>query len=547
MSKEISRRDFLKSAAIGTAAIASTSLVGCSPVAAPNDTPPAAPAPEITREPVIPGWMPEKWDYETEILICGYGGSGAISAIRAHDAGAKVLVIEKQQQDEEDGTYHQFNCTRLAASAMMSFKSEPEAIEYLTEVSMGRTPADVIASWAKYSTQTIDYINSLDINPNNNGDQSTEYPLDILPSGTNYNMYMCRNRGMEFWEGLEKARKDRGIEVMFETPARKLIQDYDGMIVGVIATQNGKDIAIRASKAVILSTGGFEYDFDMLNQYVFCSPTRFYANPANTGDGIKMAQAAGADLWHMSLVGGRVIPYFEELGYGIPGGTPAPYMLVNKYGKRFVRENWKSHSAVWEFNKFSTDTGDFQSAPCFSIFDQSAVDAGPVVSEYIGMLLVSGYEWSRDNSAEIEKGWIFKGETIEELAKKIAEDPDVTPRRMDPAVLADTLKTYNKYCAAGKDPEFNRSEITLKPLTQPPYYALKMYPGGVNTFGGPRRNDKSQIVRPDGTAIPHLYGTGEMGSVLGFLYSGGGWNICECVVSGMMSADNAINETHWGS
>ena len=75
-----------------------------------------------------------------------------------------------------------------------------------------------------------------------------------------------------------------------------------------------------------------------------------------------------------------------------------------------------------------------------------------------------------------------------------------------------------------------------------PIYALKMYPGGVNTFGGPRRNEKGQIVRPDGSVIHGLYGAGKMGSVLGFLYSGGGWNICECVVSGRLAADNAVME-----
>lgn len=537
MSKIISRKDFLKTAAIGATAVMATGLAGC------GTTPAATPAPAAPTATPVPGWMPPKWDYETEILVCGYGGSGAITAIRATDNGAKVLVIEKQKQDT-DSEINQTNAFRLSASAMMSFNDEQGAIDYLTETSMGRTPDDVIASWAKYATGTIDFMHSIGGNPNDNGDASGEYPLELLPTGHNYHMYMYSNKGMEMWEVVDKACKDRNVQVLFETPAKSLIQDYDGTIVGVVATQNGQDVYIKATKAVVLSTGGFEYDFEMLDQYLYCKPVRFYSNPGNTGDGIRMAHAAGADLWHMYLIGGRVIPYFDELGYGIPGGTPKPFILVNKYGKRFMRENWKSHSAVHETFHFSTDLNDFPDVPCFSVFDQSAVDAGPVVTSYIGMLLSKQYQWSADNSVELEKGWILKGDTIEDLAEKMAADPDIGSR-MDPAVLAETLATYNKNAEAGEDPDFGRSEATLFPLTKAPYYALKMYPGGVNTFGGPRRNAKSQLVRPDGSVIPHLYGTGEMGSVQGFLYSGGGWNICECVVSGLLTADTAINETPW--
>jgi succinate dehydrogenase/fumarate reductase flavoprotein subunit len=257
-----------------------------------------------------------------------------------------------------------------------------------------------------------------------------------------------------------------------------------------------------------------------------------------------MAQAIGAALWHMPLIGGRVIPYFPELGYGIPGGTPSPFILVDKYGKRFMRETWKSHSAVWESTKFNTDLGDFPSVPCFSVFDQSAVNKGPVVSEYIGQLKLGNYTWSRDNSEEIRKGWILKGNTIEELAAAIARDPE-DAGKMKGEVLADTLRRYNGYCDAQNDAEFGRRGPSLQKLAQAPYYALKMYPGGVNTFGGPRRNAKSQIVRPDHKPIGRLYSAGELGSILGFLYAGGGWNFCELVVSGQIAGKHAAAETPW--
>lgn len=483
----------------------------------------------------------EAWDRETEILVCGFGGAGAVAAITAYDKGAQVLVIEKQPQDTED-TINQTNSTRLCYSAMMNFKDKQGAVDYLTAVSRGATPEDVIDSWADYATSPAEFLYSIGATEEqliNCGESQTEYPLELLPEGDNYDLYVFPNQGPELWKVLQNASDERGIEVLYETPLASLITDADGRVVGAVATTADGEMRIHATKAVILATGGFEYDFEMLHQYIWAYPTRYYANPGNTGDGIRAAQAVGADLWHMTLVGGRLIPFFEDLGFGLQGGTPQPFILVDKYGKRFMDEDWKSHSAVWESFKFSTDLADFPAVPAFSVFDQSSLDKGPVVNG--GMMKVNAYTWSDDNSVEVEKGWILKGETIEELAELMASDPDVGDR-MDPAVLAETLANYNSYAEAGEDPEFGRTGAGLEALETPPYYALKVYPGGVNTFGGPRRNAKGQIVRPDGTAIPGLYGAGEMGSVLGFLYSGGGWNVCELVCSGRLAADNAVLE-----
>ncbi|MDR2957798.1 MAG: FAD-binding protein [Coriobacteriales bacterium] len=534
----LSRRRFMQGAVVlGAAAIAGT-LAAC-------DTEPSDQEPEKESEPEDVGdGTGIEWDRETEIVIVGYGGAGAVSAICATDAKAKLIVLEKQAKDVEGQPWTQTNNTRICYSAVMNFNSVAEARAYLKAVSRGRTPDDVIESWAKYAVSTVDFLQSLGGDPVDAG-CTTEYPKDILPEAFDtYHQWAFRNQGPELWETLDKGCKSRDVEVLFETPGKQLLRNSDGVIIGVKAEQNGKDFYVKATKAVVLATAGFEYNEVMLQQFVWANPCRFYASPASTGDGVKMAQEVGADLWNMSLIGGRVIPYFPELGFGLMGGTPSPGILVNKYGKRFMRENWKSHSAVWESFKFSTDLGDFPAVPCFSVFDHSAYTRGPVISATGSMLKTGQYKWSDDNNAELAKGWILKGDTIEELASVIARDPDVGAR-MKPEVLAETLSTYNTNAAAGNDPEFGRYGNSLQTLDTPPYYALKMYPGGVNTFGGPKRNGKSQIVDVHGKAIPHLYGAGEMGSVLGFLYSGGGWNICEIITSGHIVAENAILETAW--
>ena len=524
----ISRRSFLKGAGLASAAAASAAIAGCT-------------SPTATGGEAEGGIT---WDREAEIVIVGYGGGGAVTAIEAVDAGATVLIIEKQAKDVEGQPWNQTNSTRLCYSAVMNFNSEPEARAYLKAVSMGRTPDDVVDSWARYATSTVPWLQELGGDPVDAG-CSTEYPKEILPEAFDtYHQWAFKDQGPELWDVLDGACQERGVEVLFETPGKSLVTAEDGSVIGVKATQAGKDFFVKATKAVVLATGGFENNDQMLSDFVWGYPAKFYANPDNTGDGIKMAQEVGADLWHMSLIGGRVIPYFPDLGYGLMGGTPGPFILVDKYGKRFMRENWKSHTAVWESFRFSTDLGDFPAIPCFSVFDQTAFAKGPVISASGAMLKTGQYTWSEDNSAELAKGWILKGETIEELAAVIAKDPEVG-NKMDPAVLAATLATYNTNAGAGVDPDFNRGTQTLLPLSAPPYYALKMYPGGVNTFGGPKRNSKSQIVRPDGQPVGRLYGVGEMGSVLGFIYSGGGWNICEIIVSGHLAAEHAVQESPW--
>ena len=115
---------------------------------------------------------------------------------------------------------------------------------------------------------------------------------------------------------------------------------------------------------------------------------------------------------------------------------------------------------------------------------------------------------------------------------------------MDPKILNNAITTFNQYCKVGEDPEFNRDQKGLIPLATPPFYALKVYPGGANTQGGLKKNAKGQVVDPDGKVIPRLYAPGENGSYFGFLYAGAG-NICENLVWGRVTGENAAREMPW--
>lgn len=142
------------------------------------------------------------------------------------------------------------------------------------------------------------------------------------------------------------------------------------------------------------------------------------------------------------------------------------------------------------------------------------------------------YSWSGDNSAEIEKGWILRADTIKELAKKI---------KVPPGEMADTVARFNRYCRDGSDPEFQRSGGSMSSISSPPYYALELGLALVNTQGGPKRNRFSQVLDPYDKPIPRLYAAGELGSFFGFLYQEGS-NYPEAWATGRIAGERAAAE-----
>jgi predicted oxidoreductase len=114
---------------------------------------------------------------------------------------------------------------------------------------------------------------------------------------------------------------------------------------------------------------------------------------------------------------------------------------------------------------------------------------------------------------------------------------------LDPTALADTVTRWNSYCESKYDPEFGRT-LMMAPFVEKPFYAIELSPSMLNTQGGPRRNEKGQIVRPDGSPIARLYSAGELGSIYSYLYQGTG-NIGECLAFGRVSGRNAAAETPW--
>ncbi len=542
--KGITRREFAKGAA-GVAGVAAVgALASCVPLPAAT---PAAPTP-----------APQKWDREADVVVVGYGGAGAVAAITVAEQGASVLVIEKTPEIAM--------CNTFASSGHIGFPNGP----------LGAFPEMTVADFAKYFYDRgyglIDMETCMGL-----ASAWFEVPgwlekhgIPLMPIERAKEMgvsgrYVYLGPEMvsiwsgkkvdgeigtarELFAGYNRVVKQLGIEVMVNTPVKRLIQDAATKeILGVVAENGGKETLIKAKRAVIMACGGFEASRELMANYISECPVPIYTggSPFNTGDGIKMAIDVGADLWHMHCV------EFARDGMR-PPEFPAAFWLdfkawslivVNKAGKRFKDESVTYGHAKKSLEVFNLVSGAFPNTPNYYIFDEKTRLAGRIIMEERGpgrssystynmaRELYHKADWSVDNSAEVAKGWIKQAATIAELATKTG---------VDPAGLETEVAKYNDYCAKGADPALFRPKANLVPIDKPPYYSVECVLNTINTQGGPKRNGKAQVLDTRGKPIPRLYSAGEFGSWNGQLYQQS--NLGEGIASGLVSGRNAAAE-----
>jgi hypothetical protein len=494
-----------------------------------------------------------RWDKEYDVVVAGYGGAGISTAITAHDNAASVIILEKAPFPAGGQT--------LSAGIGAAFAIDPEpAAEYLYRMSsMGLADADPAAVFSVTPREDcLILMRELADNPNWLASLGIEFTIPHrtpreyheFPGADAFAQLMVKGRGIQFTASMRDQVNKRGIEVLYETPATRLIQDADTRaITGIHAVTDGEEMAIKAGKGVVLCTGGFEFDEEMKANYLRPFPLKFSGWQYNTGDGIRMAQHAGADLWHMNSMVGFLTIWVSD--YKVSWLLRHENGIwVNKYGRRYTNEGLPLNHNRWlKHLDYNLDEPGYAALPSYLIFDETirkkmpvspcTQDSGLGIQAYPTHLGGCPEGWSRDNLREIEKGWIRKAETIPELGRIIGG-------RMDPAALEETVKRYNYYCELGHDPEFGRSPRSLEPLVTPPFYACSLYPGGINTLGGPRRNACGQVLDPFKEVIPRLYSAGEMGSICGNVYGIGGLNAGEMMASGRLAGRSVAALNNWG-
>lgn len=514
-----------------------------------------------------------EWDEVVDVVVVGYGAAGAAAAAAAADTGAHTLLLEKMAFPG--------GLSIASAGGIRISDDADQAFAYLKATCGGRTPDDLLRVLADGMVLVADHVR--EIGELCDADVSVakvlgNYPLPGFESlgycevtrvpaieGGAYHGMSSISNGTRLFRVLETHVIRAGVEVRMKAPARRLLRDEHGRVAGLLAEIDGEARRIRSRGGVILTCGGFEADREMQRQYLQADPVLTASFRGNTGDGIRMAQAVGADLWHMWHYHG---PYglkhpspdypFALLLKAIPMWTPGrveevsmlsiepsqgrlgdkrlaemAWIVVDQGGRRFMNEYppYPGDAGVRPFDTFDFLTQKFPRNPAFMIFDENGRKMYPM-GRAVHNDHHPRYVWSADNLDEVENGIFDRAGSIEELAGKIGADP---------GELCLSLDIWNAAVAAGNDREFGRLPETMVPILTPPFYFGRVYPVVINTQGGPRHDVGQRVVDPFGEPIPGLYAAGELGSLFGHLYMSGG-NLAECIIGGRIAGRNAAGE-----
>lgn len=467
------------------------------------------------------------WNEETEVLIIGFGGAGATAAITAHDLGAHVLIVEKMETGGGN--------TNVSLGGFLNIKDFDQGLLYLdnlcNSVSQMVEP-EMIRTFTHECMKNREWIEAFEVSTVIYGGAAFPH----LPGSDSIEKLLIKGSKEEgentFWHLFRTEVEKRQIPVYHNAQAKDIITDTKGRVIGVVILKGEEEISVKINRAVILTCGGFEYNDWMKMNYLKGYPYHSFGSPGNTGDGLRMAQRIGADLWHTSSVStplGFKAPEFEAAFMIRPPSNH--YIYLDKQGKRFASELAEIHAYNFIVDYFDPHSHEYPRIPCYMIFDDHARKTGAIGITTLGYNQ-GKYKWSDDNIKEINRGWIISDETLPGLAKKI---------NVDMVSLENTVNRYNHYCKQKHDDDYQRPNDTLEPIGPGPYYSMELMPCLLNTQGGPRRNHKAQILNTDCNPIPRLYSAGELGSIFGMLYQGAG-NLGECLAFGRIAGREAANE-----
>jgi succinate dehydrogenase/fumarate reductase flavoprotein subunit len=488
-----------------------------------------------------------KWDIETDLLIAGYGLAGACAAIEAHDlsADARILICEKAPEEEAGGN------SRVAGQSLLISHDADALAAYQRAMSRANpVPEPLLEWWAgemvalepwirtRAEQAGAEFIRGTGFSerdavlefPEFGAREAVAYTATILPIPSGVWLAFDAN-----------VRLRPRIERRYETAVVDLVQDPDTLeVLGAIVATGERRLAVRAHRGVVMATGGYEANADMQRNYYGLAEAWPLGTPHNTGDGIRLLQKAGASLWHMRNSGqsggiwpGIKVPEFDTAFLRTFFWQSFSWLEIAADHRRFYNETAELQLTHYKEKKHGhwVDTPHYRAAPVHMLFDETTRIHNRLITTVMSWNpIVRGYEWSEDNSAEVERGWILHAQDIGELARAMGRDP---------AAVGETVARYNEACARGEDAEFGRHPVTLIPLATPPFYAVRMAPAIVCTGGGARRNQHSQVLDHALQPIPRLYEAGELGSMISDLYQNGSY-LTEAMISGRAAARHAL-------
>ena len=491
-----------------------------------------------------------------DVVVVGAGGAGMTAAITATDAGKKVIVVESQPiaggnsvrstggMNAAKTPYQDKNEFKEAAGVEKTLATAAE--KFADNATITALAATVKEQWDAYQANPQGYFDSVELmeldtliggkgknNPElvktlaENSAAAIEWLASIGAEVKNVGAFggasvkrihrpvnadgKVTAVGAYIVPILEKNLQDRNVQFLFDTTANEIIMK-DGKAVGIKATgKDGHKVTINA-KSVVIATGGFGANAEMVEKYKpelkgFATTNAEGAQ----GQGIEMATAVGAATVDMDQIQIHPTVHIEEDGNahliteGLRGDGA---ILVNAEGKRFYDE-------VSTRDKVSAAIIAQPDKSAWLVVDQSMVDKSAVIAGYI------------------KSGYTVTGATYEELAKAMG---------VDEATFVSTMNTWNQAVEAKSDAEFNRTSFA-NPLTAAPYYAIKITPAVHHTMGGIVINPKAEVLNEKGEVISGLFAAGEVtGGVHGANRLGGNAVADFTVfgrIAGQSAADNA--------
>ena len=458
---------------------------------------------------------------DADVVVVGAGGAGMTAAITAAAEGKSVVILESQSMvggnsvratggmNAGKTVYQDENEFGESAGVEKTLKTAAE--KYADNETITALAKTVSEQWAAYQANPTGYFDSVEL-----------MELDTMIGGKGINdpelvETLCANSADAIdWldehgitlhnvssfggasvkrihrpvnaEGktvsvgsymiplLQENCEKAGVKMMLDTTATEILTDANGAAVGVKATgASGETVTVNA-KAVVLATGGFGANLDMVVKYKPELKGFMTTNaPGIQGQGIEMAQAIGAATVDMDQI--QIHPTVEAntaalITEGLRGDGA---ILVNAEGKRFIDEvGTRDVVSAAEI----AQTGSYS----WLVVDQAMVDASSVIQGYI------------------KKGYTVTGATYEELGKAMG---------VDAAAFAETMEKWNGYVEAKNDPDFGRTSFA-NPLNTAPYYAVKVTAGVHHTMGGLKINANTEVLNEKGEVIPGLFAAGEV-------------------------------------
>ena len=458
---------------------------------------------------------------DADVVVVGAGGAGMTAAITAAAEGKSVVILESQSMvcgnsvratggmNAGKTVYQDENEFGESAGVEKTLKTAAE--KYADNETITALAKTVSEQWAAYQANPTGYFDSVEL-----------MELDTMIGGKGINdpelvETLCANSADAIdWldehgitlhnvssfggasvkrihrpvnaEGktvsvgsymiplLQENCEKAGVKMMLDTTATEILTDANGAAVGVKATgASGETVTVNA-KAVVLTTGGFGANLDMVVKYKPELKGFMTTNAAGIqGQGIEMAEAIGAATVDMDQI--QIHPTVEAntaalITEGLRGDGA---VLINAEGKRFIDEvGTRDVVSAAEI----AQTGSYS----WLVVDQAMVDASSVIQGYI------------------KKGYTVTGETYEELGKAMG---------VDAAAFAETMEKWNGYVEAKNDPDFGRTSFA-NPLNTAPYYAVKVTAGVHHTMGGLKINANTEVLNEKGEVIPGLFAAGEV-------------------------------------